>query len=96
MPDTNGFEAEGGAHPGVVATKVGYFGVKSTKVYRVQMGTKPAKFGHLQSLGVNSAKVRRFCATKTSPFPPPGLRSVGGPKLLKWGTSGRGSNEQIC
>jgi len=25
---------------GVLATKVGYFGVKSTKVYRVQMGTK--------------------------------------------------------
>ena len=37
-----------------------------------------------------SAKVRRtrFCATKTSP--PPGLRFVGGPKLLKWGLSGRG------
>jgi hypothetical protein len=30
-------------HPGVLATKVGYFGVKSTKVYQVQMGTKPAK-----------------------------------------------------
>ena len=27
-------------HPGVLATKVGYFGVKSTNVYRVQMGTK--------------------------------------------------------
>ena len=26
------------------------------------------------------------------PPPPPGLRSVGGPKLLKWGLSGRGSN----
>ena len=31
------------------------------------MGTKPAKVAHLQSLGVNSAKVGRFCATKTSP-----------------------------
>ena len=40
-------------HPGVLATKVGYFGVKSTKVHRVQMGTKPAKVGRLQSLGVN-------------------------------------------
>jgi hypothetical protein len=30
-------------HPGVVDAKVGYFGVKSTKVYREQMGTKPAK-----------------------------------------------------
>ena len=26
------------------------------------------------------------------PYPAPGLRSVGGPKLLKWGLSGRGSN----
>jgi len=77
-------------HRGEVATKVWYFGVKSTNVYQVQMGTKPAKVGRLQSLAVvNSAKVRRFCATKT---PPPCLRSVGGPKLLKWGLSGRGSN----
>ena len=27
-------------HPGVLATKVGYFGVKSTNVLREQMGTK--------------------------------------------------------
>ena len=27
------------AHPGVLATKVGYFGVKSAKVPRGQMGT---------------------------------------------------------
>ena len=79
---------------GVLATKVRYFGVKSTKVCRdtfvnLTFQIKPAKVGHLQSLGVNSAKVRRFCATKT---PPPGLRSVGGPKLLKWGLSRRGSN----
>ena len=26
---------------------MGYFGVKSTKVHRVQMGTKPAKVGRL-------------------------------------------------
>ena len=72
---------------------MGYFGVKSTNVYQVQMGTKPAKVGRLQSLGVNSAKVRRFCATKTPPLPPRQVfRSVGGPKFLKWGLSGRGSN----
>ena len=35
-------------HPGELATKVGYFGVKSTKVHPgVQMGTKPAKVGRL-------------------------------------------------
>ena len=32
-------------HPGELATKVGYFGVKSAKVCRAQMGTKPAKVG---------------------------------------------------
>ena len=29
-------------HPGELVAKVGYFGVKLAKVYRVQMGTKPA------------------------------------------------------
>jgi hypothetical protein len=66
-------------HPGVVATKVGYFGVKSTNVHRVQCADARwaqnlAKVGHLPSrlrLGVNSAKVRRFWATKTSTPPPP-------------------------
>ena len=43
-------------HPGVLVAKVGYFGVKSAKVYRVQMGTKPAKVGRL---GPRCAKVRR-------------------------------------
>ena len=43
-------------HGGELATKVGYFGIKSTNVLREQMGTKPAKLGRLQSLGVNSAK----------------------------------------
>jgi hypothetical protein len=71
---------------GGVATKVGYFGVKSTKVQRLQMGTKPAKVGHLQSLGVNSAKVSRFCTTKTHlPPPPPGLRSAERTKVGKVG-----------
>jgi hypothetical protein len=45
-------------HPGVLATKLGYFGVKSTNVYRVQMGTKPAKVGHLQSLCESPARTR--------------------------------------
>jgi len=36
--------------------KVGYFGVKSAKVCRAQMGTKPAKVGRL---GPRCAKVRR-------------------------------------
>ena len=49
------------------------------------MGTKPAKVGHLQSLGVNSAKVRRFCATKTSPFPPPRSSLRGRTKVAKVG-----------
>ena len=35
------------AHPGVLVAKVGYFGVKSAKVPQGQMGTKPAKVGHL-------------------------------------------------
>ena len=38
---------EGPTHPGVLATKVRYFGVKSAKVPPGQMGTKPAKVGHL-------------------------------------------------
>jgi hypothetical protein len=71
---------------------MGYFGVKSAKVYRVQMGTKPAKVGRL---GPRCAKVRR------GPHPAPTGASAkrssihaaskvakvgagGGPKLLKW------------
>ena len=34
-------------HPGVLVAKVRYFGVKSAKVLLEQMGTKPAKVGHL-------------------------------------------------
>ena len=34
-------------HPGVVVAKVGYFDPKSAKVHPVQIGTKPAKVGHL-------------------------------------------------
>ena len=90
-------------HPGVVDAKVGYFGVKSTKVYRVQMGTKSAKS---RSLGPRCAKVRR------GPHPAPtgasAIRSsihaaskvakvgaAGGPKLLKWGRL-RARQGQIC
>ena len=61
------FSNDACARGGVLATKAGYFGVKSTKVCRDTFQIKPAEVGHLQSLGVNSAKVRRFCATKTSP-----------------------------
>jgi len=44
------------SHPGELDAKVGYFGVKSTKVLREQMGTKPAKVGRLDP---RCAKVRR-------------------------------------
>jgi len=84
---------------------VGYFGVKSAKVCRAQMGTKPAKVGRL---GPRCAKVRR------SPHPAPtgasakrssihaaskvakvGAAPAGGPKLLKWGRL-RARQGQIC
>ena len=44
-------------HPGVLVAKVGYFafGVKSAKVYQVQMGTKPAKVGRLASTLLNKS-----------------------------------------
>jgi hypothetical protein len=68
-------------HPGELVAKVGYFGVKSAKVCRAQMGTKPAKVGRL---GPRCAKVRR------SPQPAPkgasakrSLRSTPRAKLLK-------------
>jgi hypothetical protein len=93
-------------HGGELATKVGYFGVKSTNVRRTQMGTKPAKVGRLASTllkYVGSAQRSAFPAPP--PFGPPNTAShkkvfapqnkvfaVGGPKLLKWGLSGRGSN----
>ena len=66
-------------HPGVLVAKVGYFGVKSAKVHPEQMGTKPAKVGHLAAnllkyvkhvfpVGTNVAKVG---------FSQKGLRSAG-------------------
>ena len=60
--------------------KVGYFGVKSTKVHRVQMGTKPAKVGRLAP-GVLK------CGAASTPHrrapPQKGLRSTPRAKLLK-------------
>eukprot|EP00964_Phaeocystis_antarctica_P065466 scaffold39513_cov58-Phaeocystis_antarctica.AAC.3 len=59
------------AHRGVLATKVGYFGVKSTNVHLVQMGTKPAKVAHRPSWPTKAAKVCRllhahlFCGAKS-------------------------------
>ena len=50
-------------HPGVLVAKVGYFGVKSTKVHRVQMGTNWAQNLVLKSValapGVLKCGVRR-------------------------------------
>ena len=37
----------GSNHPGVLVAKVRYFDPKSAKVPPGQMGTKPAKVGHL-------------------------------------------------
>jgi hypothetical protein len=90
-------------HPGVLVgrvlvAKVGYFGVKSTKVHRVQMGTKPAKVGRL---GPRCAKVRRglhaaptgASAKRSSIHAASKVAKVGaagGPKLLKYGRLRRG------
>ena len=92
-----------GMHPGVLVAKVGYFGVKSAKVCRAQMGTKPAKVGRL---GPRCAKVRR--GPQPAPTGASAKRSsihaaskvakvgaAGGPKLLKWGLSAPGEG-QIC
>ena len=86
------------------ACKVGYSGVKSAKVYRVQMGTKPAKVGRL---GPRCAKVRRR-GPQPAPTGASAKRSsihaaskvakvgaTGGPKLLKWGRL-RARQGQIC
>ena len=44
-------------HRGELATKVRYFGGKSTNVPRGQMGTKPAKVAHLPSWPTKAAKL---------------------------------------
>ena len=87
------WRSQSSKHPGELVAKVGYFGVKSAKVCRAQMGTKPAKVGRL---GPRCAKVRR------GPQPAPtgasankGLRSTPRAKLLKWGRL-RARQGQIC
>ena len=77
-------------HPGVVDTKVGDFGGKSTKVRLGDaIGTKPAKVADRPSWPTKAAKVNpklfpvtedlQICKNEKD------LRSAGGPKLLKWG-----------
>ena len=140
------------SHQGVLATKMRYFGVKSTNVHRGQMGTNPAEVTHRPSWPTKATKPGLFplaiinselrvrvraafgdgqvCVSPRDDLsvvrglsravlclsdPPPlvadqshstrpflrdgrpfckkrsSLR-VGGPKLLKWGLSERGSN----
>jgi hypothetical protein len=90
-------------HPGELVAKEGYFGVKSAKVCRAQMGTKPAKVGRL---GPRCAKVRRgpqpapkgASAKRSSIHAASKVAKVGaagGPKLLKWGRL-RARQGQIC
>ena len=69
-------------------TKVRYFGVKLTNVPQGQMGTKPPKVAHRPSWPTKAAKNQAF-PPRPKTFLQEGLRSAGGPKLLKW----RG---QIC
>eukprot|EP00964_Phaeocystis_antarctica_P151243 scaffold118801_cov57-Phaeocystis_antarctica.AAC.2 len=51
-------------HGGVLATKVRYFGVKSTKEPQGQMGTKPAKVAHRPSWPTKAAKPGLFPVTE--------------------------------
>ena len=50
-------------HPGELATKVRYFGVKSTNGCRAQMGTKPAKVTHRPSWPTKAA-IKRITRCK--------------------------------
>ena len=67
-----------------------YFGIKSIKVPRGQMGTKPAKVAHSFSWPTKAAKPGLFPVIEDIPViedkkvSEKGLRSAGGPKLLKW------------
>eukprot|EP00964_Phaeocystis_antarctica_P012076 scaffold6653_cov105-Phaeocystis_antarctica.AAC.1 len=47
-------------HGGVLATKVGYFGVKSTNVLLAAEGTKPAKVAHRPSWPTKATKPGLF------------------------------------
>ena len=60
-------------HPGVLDAKVGYFDPKSAKVLLEQIGTKPAKVGHL------AANLLKYVAKKTKKQKkcPPGVRIPG-------------------
>ena len=75
-------------HPGELATKVRYFGVKSTKVLLAADGTKPAKVGRLApgmlKCGAGPPTPHRRAQK--------GLRSAARAKLIK-STPGEG---QIC
>ena len=75
-------------HPGVVATKVGYFGVTSTKVH-------PGADGHktlLKSVALAPGVLK--CGAAPTPHrrapPQKGLRSTPRAKLLNVGAAGRG------
>ena len=82
------------SHSGVLATKVRYFGVKSTNVYLVQMGTKPTKVAQRPSWPSaprgRPKRLNQAFPPRSKTFLQKGLRSAGGPKLLKWGLPGRG------
>jgi len=73
-------------HPGELATKVGYFGVKSKstidyKLPRGQMCTKPAKVGRLAST------LLKYVGSRRNEDPPPPSPLLGLSAALKWGLS---------
>ena len=72
-----------------LATKVGYFGVKSANVIRDQMGTKPAKVGRLASGVLKCGAVPQHSAPTGASAKRSSL--CGTSKVAKVG-SGRGSN----
>jgi len=79
---THAQQAPGGGSS-LVDAKVGYFGVKSTKVYRIQMGTKPAKSRLL--IGPLAPGVLKCGAAPTPPRRAPSQKGLGSTprKLLK-------------
>ena len=52
------------SHQGVLATKMRYFGVKSTNVHRGQMGTNPAEVTHRPSWPTKATKPGLFPMTE--------------------------------
>ena len=95
------------SHPGVLVAKVGYFGVKSAKVLREQMGTTPANV--LKSVALAPGVLKCGAASTPHRRAPPQNKGLsihaaskvakvgvaGGPKLLKWGRL-RARQGQIC